>query len=86
MLTKEQLAHYEVAARLYVERTGGNPEAFFDRPHPKILGTTERVRIWHLAAEELHDLSMQLTSLRDAAIAKEETKNKIITPSGANDA
>lgn len=73
MLTKEQLAHYEVAARLYVERTGGNPEAFFNAPHPTIAGTTQRVRIWHIAANELHDLSMKLTSLRDAAIAKDAT-------------
>lgn len=71
MLTKEQLAHYEIAARLYVERTGGNPEAFFDTPHPKIAGATQRVRVWHLAAIELHDLSMKLTSLRDMAVQKE---------------
>jgi len=70
-LSKEQLAHYEIAARLYVERTGGNPEGLFDKPHPTIRGVVERVRIWHLAAEQLHDLSMQLTALRDMAIQKE---------------
>lgn len=85
MLNKEMLKHYEVAARLYVERTGGDPEAFFDQPHPKIAGATERVRIWHLAAHEIHDLSMKLTAMRDAAIAKEDA-NKIIVPGGANDA
>lgn len=80
MLTKEQLAHYEVAARLYCERIGENPDARVPAPHATIKGVIDTSgRVWHLAAEKLHDISMILTSMRDAAIAKEETA-KIITP------
>lgn len=79
-LTKEQLAHYEVAARLYCERIGEVPDQRVPRPHPEIRGVVDTsTRVWHLAAEKLHDLSMMLTSLRDSAIAKEST-NKIVTP------
>jgi hypothetical protein len=79
-LNKEQLAHYEVAARLYCERIGENADERIPRPHPEIKGVVDMsTRMWHLAADKIHDLSMMLTSLRDAAIAKQET-SKIITP------
>lgn len=79
-LNKEQLAHYEVAARLYCERIGENPEQRIPRPHPEIKGVVDmNMRTWHLAANKLHDLSMMLTSMRDAAISKEEM-GRIITP------
>lgn len=71
MLNKEQLAHYEIAARLYCERIGENPEERIPRPHPEIKGVIDTsTRMWHLAADKLHDLSMMLTSLRDAAEKK----------------
>lgn len=80
MLTKEQLKHYEVAARLYCERIGEDPEARVPAPHATLKGVTDMSgRVWHLAAHKLHDLSMMLTSLRDAAIAKDDA-GKIITP------
>lgn len=70
-LTKEALAHYEDAARLYCQRIGENPEERVNKPHPELRGVIDRsTRLWHLAAEKLHDLSMMLTSLKDAAEAK----------------
>lgn len=79
-LNKEQLKHYEVAARLYCERIGENPDQRVPRPHPEIQGVVDTsTRVWHLAADKLHDLSMMLTSLRDAAVAKEDA-GKIIAP------
>jgi hypothetical protein len=79
-LTKEQLKHYEVAARLYCERIGENPDERTHAPHPTIKGVVDNSgRVWHLAAHKLHDLSMMLTSLRDAAVAKDDT-NRIIAP------
>lgn len=72
MLTKEQLAHYEIAARLYCQRIGEDPEVRVPQPHPTIKGVmTSEGRVWHLAAGKLHDLSMMLTSLRDAATQKD---------------
>lgn len=71
MLNEIQLAHYEIAARLYCERIGENPEQRVPRPHPSIRGVIDTTqRTWHLAAEKLHDLSMMLTSLKDAAEQK----------------
>lgn len=70
-LTKEALEHYKEAAYLYCERIGQNPDERFDKPHATLRGVTDRGWMWHLAAEKLHDLSMMLTSMRDAGIRKE---------------
>ena len=82
MLTPEQRKHYEVAARLYCQRIGEDPEARvpFPNPNPKMPEPIPG-RMWWLGAEKLHDLSMSLTALRDAALAKEQK----LTP-GVSDA
>lgn len=72
MLTPELRKLYELAARLYCKRIGEDPEARVPMPDPKIPGASIPGRMWWLAAEKIHDTSMLLTSMNDAALAKEQ--------------
>lgn len=85
MLTAEQRKLYETAARLYCQRIGENPDERIPMPDPKIPGVQLPGRMWWLGAEKIHDMSMLLTSMKDAALAKEATAAATTTP-GANDA
>lgn len=82
-LNTEELKHYEVAARLYCEHTGMPPDTKMPRPHPEIAGIILTVPAWHVAAEELFDLSIKLAVLKQAALAKKAAEEK---SAGANDA
>lgn len=87
MLTPELRKHYEVAARLYCKRIGENPEERVGMPHPNpAIREPIPGRMWWLAAEKVHDMSMLLTSMKDAAIAKEQNLVMEPPPGGANDA
>ena len=62
---------YEPAARLYCEKKGINPDEKIPVAHPQGLLVPHYCRAWELAAEQLMDLSMMLTALREAAKPKE---------------
>lgn len=66
------LKAYEKAARLYVTKTGADPEAMVPAPGGTILGAQRLIPLWHFAAHELHDLSLKLVSLKEAAAGKKE--------------
>lgn len=60
---------YEAAARIYCKKMGMDPDMRVPRPHPEIAGIVVHVRMWEVAAAELIDLSMKLTSLKEAMSA-----------------
>lgn len=63
----DHLRPLEKAARLYCAKAGFDPDAVAHAPHPTIVSTVICRPQWTFAAEKLLDLSMQLTSLREAA-------------------
>jgi hypothetical protein len=87
MLTAEQRKVYEVAARLYCQRIGEDPEARVPMPNPNPrIGEPVPGRMWWLAAEKIHDQSMMLTAMRDAAIAKNQGAVLTDPPPATSDA
>lgn len=65
--SKDYLAPYEQAARIYCEKAGLDPDLLIPRPHPVVVGMMESFPQWRFVAEDLIDLSMKLTALREAA-------------------
>lgn len=57
---------FEMAARIYLKKTGGNPNALVPQPHPQFEGVMVHVPLWCFAARELIDLSYRLTSIRES--------------------
>lgn len=62
----DEVKPYEMAARIYLKKTGGNPDALMPQQHPKFEGVVVHVPLWCFAARELINLSFQLTSMREA--------------------
>lgn len=73
-MTPEHLAPFGAAARSYCAKVGVDPDATVKMPHPLVRGAViDSPPMWHDAAERLIDLSMMLSSLREANDkAKEE--------------
>lgn len=63
----DYLAPYEQAARIYCDKTGLDPDLLIPRPHPLVVGMMESFPQWRFVAEDLIDLSMKLTALREAS-------------------
>lgn len=61
---------YEPAARLYCEKKGIDPDQRVPVRHPQGLAVACYRFAWQLAADELMDLSMMLTALREASTQK----------------
>lgn len=62
------LAPFEAAARSYCAKAGVDPDATVKVQHPLVRGAViDSPPMRHDAAERLIDLSMMLSSLRDAA-------------------
>lgn len=57
---------FEMAARIYLKKTGGDPNALVPQAHPKFEGVVMHVPLWCFAARELIDLSYRLTAIREA--------------------
>lgn len=68
-LANPDLAPYEAAARIYCAKTGMDPDAEMVQRHPHLRGVTVRVPFWHKVAEQMIDLSLMLTSIREASQA-----------------
>lgn len=71
-MTDPILAAFEQASRIYCTKCGDDPDILTPAPmhvQSKIVGAeTLMVPYWHHVAHQLNDLSLQLTSLREAAI------------------
>lgn len=65
---------YKKAARIYCEKTGQDPDMMVPSPVQSILGANKLVPVWHFVAHELHDLSLKLVSIKEAATDKKETR------------
>lgn len=63
----DYLQPFEPAARIYCQKTGMDPDLQLPRPHPTIAGLLEAWPQWRLIAEQLLDLSLMLTSMREAS-------------------
>lgn len=63
---------YEKAARIYCAKTGMDPDTMMPSPQQTILGAAKLVPAWWFAAHELHNLSLKLVSLKEAAAVKKE--------------
>lgn len=69
-MTDNPLAPFEAAARLYCQKVGIDPDEKIPVQNRRLVGVNSFVYRWQLAAEELMDFSMKLTSLREAAQPK----------------
>lgn len=63
---------YEKAARIYCEKSGQDPDMMVPSPAQTILGANKLVPVWHFIAHELHDLSLKLVSMKEAAADRKE--------------
>lgn len=70
----DRLKPFERAARIYCKKNGVDPDATRKERHPVIVGMTRDVPHWHEAAERLLDVSLMLSSLREAAEAAGKEK------------
>lgn len=64
-MSEEILKAYEPAARIYCERRGADPDE--QVPEGYFLGIAKMVPVWHSIAIELHDLSLRLVAMKEAA-------------------
>jgi hypothetical protein len=64
-----KLKPYEPAARIYCRKVDMDPDYVVDVPHPSIAGVAVATPFWMLVAEKMVDLSLMLTSIREAATA-----------------
>lgn len=71
-------AQYEVAARLYCKKAGLDADLKIPTAHPQGLAVPYFIRNWQMVAEDLHDFSMKLVSIKEAAAAKSAI---MVTPS-----
>lgn len=71
-MNEEILKAYEPAARIYCGKLGVDPDMMVPDTDQVLIGVQKMVPLWHSAALELHDLSMQLVSLQEAARPKVE--------------
>lgn len=73
------LKAYERAARVFCQKSGLNPEVSVRMAHPTLEGVWVEVKQWELTAERMYDLSLLLTSLKEAGerqivVAASETR------------
>lgn len=66
MHTEEQLKPYEAAARIYCAKIGADPDEPIALPHPIIQGAVFSIPTWTDVAERMLDLSVLLSSIRQA--------------------
>lgn len=62
----DEVKPFEMAARIYMKKIGADPNTHIPQPHPTIANVFVKVPAWCFAAQELIDLSMKLTSIREA--------------------
>jgi hypothetical protein len=68
--TPEHLKPFEAAARSYCAKVGVDPDATMKMPHPLVRNAViDSPPMWHDAAERLIDLSMMLSSMKEASAA-----------------
>lgn len=68
--TPEHLIPFEAAARSYCAKVGVDPDATVKMPHPLVRGAViDSPPMWHDAAERLIDLSVMLSSMKEASTA-----------------
>lgn len=68
----EILKAYEPAARIYCGKLGCDPDMMVPDPDQLFIGVEKMKPVWHSVAHELHDLSMRLVSMKEAAQPKIE--------------
>ena len=67
----ERARPYEMAARIYCSKLGvPDADQMMPQPHPDGLAVLVPIPLWCLVAEEMIDLSMRLTSMREAKEAE----------------
>lgn len=69
----DEVKPFEMAARIYMKKIGADPDALIPQPHPTLANIDVRVPAWCFVAQELIDMSMRLSSIREAS---EVTKGK----------
>ena len=71
-MVDEVLKAYEMAARIYCEKRNLDPEQMLPAPTDSIVLTneTELRPLWQFVAMELHDLSLRLVAMKEAAESK----------------
>lgn len=67
----QRLKPYEPAARLYCSKVGMDPDYVMQAPHPELAGVVVDTPFWVIVAEKMIDLSMMLTSIREASAAND---------------
>jgi hypothetical protein len=75
--TNPMLKPFERAARIYCDKAGMDPDLKVRMPHPALEGVHLEIAQWETVAERLLDVSLMLTSLKEASAQ---------LPQGANDA
>lgn len=63
----DHLKPFESAARLYCKKIGADPDQKMPREHPLLAGQVVWFDQWRIVAEDLIDLSMKLSAMREAA-------------------
>jgi hypothetical protein len=76
------LTPYERAARIFCAKSGLNADATVQLEHPTFLGTTVEVKQWELVAERMYDLSLLMTSMRDAAVEDQKLEGPAANQGG----
>lgn len=69
----QHLLPYETAARIYCSKANIDPDEMIQARHPLGLAVPFAVPAWCSEAERLIDLSMMLTSMREAHNAQPQT-------------
>lgn len=60
-----RITAYQVAARLYCQQIGQNPDAEVSIPHPVIAGAVVTMPCWYTQAERMHDLALMLRCISE---------------------
>lgn len=73
----EHLKPLEMAARIYLKKRGASADDNVPQAHPTLAGVVVLTPVWCFVAEELIDLSMKLTSIKEAS----EKQSVLVRPS-----
>lgn len=73
----EHVKPLEMAARIYLKKRGASGDNLVPQEHPTLANVVVQVPVWCLVAEELIDLSMKLTSIKEAS----EKQSVLVRPS-----
>lgn len=63
---------YQVAARLYCQKTGANPDEMLQLPHPQLAGVSVQVPLWYTIAERMFGLALLLRCISEQNRAANE--------------